>query len=66
MPTTSGEVTFEGIRALRPRARVILLSGYSRERASERFRGKGLDGFLEKPFLPATLVERVREVLERK
>jgi nitrogen-specific signal transduction histidine kinase/CheY-like chemotaxis protein len=66
MPTTSGEETFEGIRALRPGARVILVSGYSRERASERFRGKGLDGFLEKPFLPATLLERVREVLERK
>jgi PAS domain S-box-containing protein len=65
MPTTSGEETFEGIRRLRPRARVILVSGYSRRRASERFRGKGLDGFLEKPFLPATLLERVREVLER-
>jgi signal transduction histidine kinase/CheY-like chemotaxis protein len=66
MPTTGGEETFEGIRALRPQARVILVSGYSRERASERFRGKGLDGFLEKPFLPATLLERVREVLERR
>ncbi len=65
MPTTSGEETFEGIRKLRPHARVILVSGYSRQRASERFRGKGLDGFLEKPFLPATLLERVREVLER-
>jgi DNA-binding NtrC family response regulator len=64
MPALSGSDTFAAIRALRPDAKVVLVSGYSEERATADLTFQGLAGFLGKPFLPEALVARVREVLE--
>ena len=64
LPTMSGADTFEAIRTLRPEARILLASGYSEERAASELLSRGLAGFLKKPFSPAELLERVREVLE--
>ena len=63
MPITSGEEAFDQLRRIRPDAAIILVSGYSEERAVAEFAGKGLAGFLQKPFLPAALVGRLRSVL---
>jgi PAS domain S-box-containing protein len=64
MPELSGIDTFQAIRALRPDARVVLVSGYAEERLTTELAGTGLAGFLKKPFLPESLLARVREVLE--
>jgi DNA-binding response OmpR family regulator len=42
----------------------VLSSGYSAQEATSHFAGKGLAGFVEKPFTPQELLERVRAVLE--
>ena len=65
MPGVGGEETFERIRGIRPDVPVVLVSGYNERNASERFVGKGLAGFLQKPFLPSMLVSTIREALER-
>jgi PAS domain S-box-containing protein len=62
MPASSGADTLESIRALRPDAKVVMISGYSEERATEDVARRNLSGFLRKPFEPETLLERVREV----
>ena len=64
MPNTSGEEVFEEIRRIRPGAPIILVSGYSQKRAEQRFIGKGLNSFLQKPFLPGVLLQTVKNVLE--
>jgi signal transduction histidine kinase/CheY-like chemotaxis protein len=64
MPELSGADTFEAIRALQPDAKILLVSGYSEARATAELSGPALDGFLQKPFMPETLMTRVREVLE--
>jgi signal transduction histidine kinase/ActR/RegA family two-component response regulator len=64
MPRLSGAETFSRIRAIRPDAEVILMSGYNEEEASGRFSGKGLAGFVEKPFSPQDLETMIRRVLE--
>jgi CheY-like chemotaxis protein len=64
MPGLSGAETFRQIREVRPDAAVILMSGYSEEEASGRFVGKGLAGFLEKPFSTQGLVNAIRRVVE--
>ena len=64
MPAMSGEEAFEQLRKIRPDVRVVLVSGYSESSSREAFAGKGLAGFLHKPFLPMTLIRRVREALE--
>ena len=39
-------------------------SGYSESVAQERFGGKGLASFLQKPYSARMLAERVKQVLE--
>jgi len=65
MPRMSGVEVFRQIRAIRPSAAIVLMSGYSEDEAAGRFTGKGLAGFVEKPFSPADLSETMRRVLER-
>jgi signal transduction histidine kinase len=64
MPASSGEEAFEEIRRIRPDVPVVLVSGYSKESVTDHFAGKNLAGFLHKPFLPATLLVKMRELLE--
>ena len=64
MPVMGGEETFRRLRQLDANVRVLLTSGYSEQEATSRFAGKGLAGFLAKPFTPAELIERMRAVLE--
>jgi len=64
MPELSGADTFEAIRALRADAKIVLVSGYMEERAAGELAGRGLSGFIKKPFSPEALLARVREVIE--
>jgi two-component system, cell cycle sensor histidine kinase and response regulator CckA len=64
MPVMSGEETFRELRAIRPGVRVVLSSGYNEVEAVRRFTGKGLAGFLQKPYSAAALAEKVRSVIE--
>jgi CheY-like chemotaxis protein len=64
MPHMGGEVAFREMRAIRPDLKVILSSGYTEEEALGRFQGKGLKGFLQKPYGPKALIAKIQEVLE--
>jgi PAS domain S-box-containing protein len=64
MPALSGAATFDAIRAVRPDAKIVLVSGYSQERVAKELATRGPSGFLKKPFTPEELLARVREVLE--
>jgi CheY-like chemotaxis protein len=64
MPKLDGEETFRVLHLLRPDLPVVLMSGFSEHEAAGRFGGKGLAGFLAKPFRLADLAERVRAALE--
>jgi PAS domain S-box-containing protein len=63
MPRLSGEEAFTEMRRIRPDARVILTSGYNEQDATNRFAGKGLAGFLQKPFKPDVLYEKLMTVI---
>ena len=64
MPRMGGEETFRELRRIRDDVRVLLSSGYSEQEAMGRFAGKGLAGFVEKPFRPQTLLDQMRAVLD--
>lgn len=55
MPGPSGEDVFRELRRVKPDVRVVLTSGYNEQDATSRFVGKGLAGFLQKPWRPADL-----------
>jgi PAS domain S-box-containing protein len=50
MPIMDGLTTFLELKKLNADQKVILLSGYSEKDATCRFEGRGLSGFLQKPF----------------
>ncbi len=63
MPGMTGEETFRELRRLRPDLRIVLSSGYNQLEALHRFVGRGLAGFIQKPYTPDALVEAIRAVL---
>jgi len=66
MPGMNGQETLGKIRALDPDVPIILSSGFNEIEATRQFEGKGLAGFLQKPYTVSALSERVRSVLAMK
>jgi PAS domain S-box-containing protein len=60
MPHLDGEETFRELRRVDPHVRVLLMSGYNEQDAVARFVGKGLAGFIQKPFNIGDLKESLR------
>ncbi len=63
MPKLNGEEVFRQIKALRPDLPIVLCSGYTQEDVAKQFVGVELDGFIEKPFTPSQLIEKLRVAL---
>jgi len=63
MPNMNGEDAFREMKLIQPGVKVILCSGYNEQDATQRFTGKGLAGFIQKPFNMAALKEKLREIL---
>lgn len=64
MPHMDGQQAFTELRRIRPNIKVILSSGYSEQDAVERFAGKGLSGFLQKPYGLEELSQAMRKLTE--
>ena len=64
MPGMDGEQTFWHLRQVRPGVKTILMSGYNEQDATQQFVGKGLAGFLAKPFMVEDLMMGVDAALE--
>ena len=63
MPDLAGEEVCAELRSIRPGVPVILSSGYNEQDATRRFAPAGLAGFIQKPYLPADLLSKVRAAL---
>lgn len=65
MPGLSGPEAFVEMRRAHPGLKVLFTSGYQEEESPELSRGKGVVGFLQKPFELEALVEYVRRGIGR-
>jgi PAS domain S-box-containing protein len=63
MPRMNGDEAFGEIKKIRNDVHIVLSSGYDEEEASERFAGKGLSGFIQKPYYPRVLTKKLFEIL---
>jgi two-component system, cell cycle sensor histidine kinase and response regulator CckA len=63
MPHSDGEVCYREMRQLKPGVKVILSSGYNEQDIVNRFAGKGLSGFVQKPYTTEELLSKIREAL---
>ena len=66
MPKMNGKEAYESIRKIDPSVKVIFTSGYTDDIVIERGVENEQYDFLGKPLTPATLLKKIREVLDRK
>ncbi|OPL19962.1 MAG: hypothetical protein AVO35_00455 [Candidatus Aegiribacteria sp. MLS_C] len=66
MPHLDGDQTFREMRKIDAGVKVIISSGYNKQDVTRRFVGKGLAGFIQKPYRLSELHSRIQEVLEKK
>ncbi|MEO8370450.1 MAG: PAS domain S-box protein [Candidatus Solibacter sp.] len=59
MPVMDGQEALQRIHAIRPKMPVILSSGFSEDEALRRFEGRGLAGFLQKPYTASALARKM-------
>jgi PAS domain S-box-containing protein len=64
MPHMDGEQAYRELRRIDPTVHVIMSSGYNEQEVTQRFVGKGLAGFIQKPYELDKLVETLRRTLE--
>ncbi len=62
-PQLSGEDALRELRRIKPDVRVILSSGYDEQEVTDRFAGKHLAGFIQKPYEYEELVAKFRTAL---
>lgn len=63
MPMMDGEETFRRMREIKSDQLILLSSGYNEQEATSRFSGQGLAGFIQKPYLPRQLIEKIKDAL---
>jgi len=63
MPHKDGAEVYQAIKQLNPDINVILSSGYNEQDATQKFIGKGLAGFIQKPYGSADLLKKIIEVM---
>ncbi len=64
MPRLDGMASFDELRHIKADVKVILSSDYDEQEATERFTGKGLAGFIKKPYQLSILRAELGRVLK--
>jgi two-component system cell cycle sensor histidine kinase/response regulator CckA len=64
MPGMNGEEVLRELQAIKPSVRVLLSSGFNEVEAIRHFTGKGLAGFIQKPYSSPALAAKVKQVLD--
>jgi len=63
MPRMDGAQTMDALRGITPDLHVILMSGYAEREVRERFAGRQVNAFMEKPFDIQTLSRKLKDIL---
>jgi len=66
MPGMRGGEVYDKMKEITPRAKVLLLSGYSVDGEASEILERGCNGFLQKPFSLQELSGKLKEVIEPK
>ena len=63
MPHMDGEQCFRELKQIRPAVKVIMSSGYNEHEVTQKFVGKGLAGFIQKPYKLSLLKDAIRKII---
>ncbi|WP_321369867.1 response regulator [uncultured Desulfuromusa sp.] len=62
MPHMDGEDAYRELRRINPSIKVIMSSGYNEQDVAQKFMGKGMAGFLKKPYQLSELQKAIQEL----
>ena len=62
MPHMDGEQCFRELRSLNPSVKVIMSSGFNEQEVTQKFVGKGLAGFIQKPYKLSVLQDAIMKI----
>ncbi len=65
MPRMDGLETITALNALQPDLPIVLMSGYSVTEITSQFAGRGIAGFVQKPFRTSDFLSAIRQALAR-
>jgi len=63
MPHMDGEQCFRELRQIDPDVKVIMSSGFNEQEVTQKFVGKGLAGFIQKPYKLSALKEVIMKIV---
>lgn len=63
MPEKGGRQTFTELKEIKPDAKIVICSGYSKEHYIQELSDEGAAAFLQKPFEYTDLVNKVKDVI---
>ena len=66
MPNMSGGDTYDSLKEINPKVKVLLSSGYSINGQATEILDRGCNGFVQKPFKIKELSEKLRGILDEK
>ena len=66
MPVMGGGETFDRMKEINTNVKVLLSSGYSIEGEAKEILKRGCDAFIQKPFKPEQLSQKIIEILDNK
>jgi len=66
MPQMGGGETYDRIKEINPKVKVLLSSGYSVDGQAKEILERGCDGFIQKPFNMKQISQKIREILDKK
>ena len=66
MPDMSGGETYDRMKDIDPKVKVLLFSGYSIDGQATEILNRGCNRFIQKPFKMKELSQKLREVLDEK
>jgi len=64
MPEMNGKETYDELKKINPKVKVLLVSGYSLNKQIEELIGLGCKGYIQKPFDIVQLSQKIREVMD--
>ena len=62
MPHMDGEQCFRELRQIKSDVKVVMSSGFSEYEVTQKFAGKGMAGFIQKPYKLSVLKEAIRKI----
>jgi len=65
MPDMGGGETYDALKMLNSKAKVLLSSGYSIDGQATEILDRGCGGFIQKPFKMKELSQKLREILDK-